>query len=53
MLFPFTIEPDRIVGIEAVCSKCKRNNKEKDVLVHSEGLNVRNRNYKNNNKLKL
>jgi hypothetical protein len=38
MLFVFTIEPDRIVGIEALCSKCKRNNKEKDVLAHSEGL---------------
>ena len=40
MLFVFTIEPDKIVGIEALCSKCKRNNKEKDVLAHSEGLLV-------------
>ena len=38
MLFVFTIEPDRIVGIEALCSKCKRSNKENDVLTHSEGL---------------
>ncbi len=38
MLFFSIIESDRIVGIESGKSKIK-NNKEKDVCEHSEGLN--------------